>query len=145
MESPAEYRTRVVSEFENSILSGEANVVEWLTDSFDKCDLRGEITGEISISNIGEYPEQTLWMLYSMKKIYENKGWTVRFVSSVSSPGDSTFYTRCKDVTDDDILDNMSDIYFVITENRETSSRPELSKVGTGLDKSRPELSKIEL
>lgn len=116
MESPKEYRERVISEFENSITTGRSEIVKWLTDSLDKCDLRGEIMGEIAISNIGEYPEQTLWMMYSMKKVYERIGWNVRFISSNSNPGDSTFYTRCRDVTDEDILDSTLDIYFSISE-----------------------------
>lgn len=121
MESPKEYRDRVVGEFEKSITSGTSDIVKWLTDSLDKCDLRGEIIGEIAISNIGEYPEQTLWMMYAMKRIYEQRGWRVRFISSNSNPGDSTFYTRCRDVTDDDILDSTLDIYFSISEPSITS------------------------
>jgi len=123
LQTPKEYRDRVVLEFENSIISGKSDIVKSLTDSLDKCDLRGEISGEIPISEIGEYPDQILWRMYSMKKIYEQTGWNVRFISSNSNPGDSTFYKRCRDVTDEDVLDSTLDIYFSISElSNETKS-----------------------
>ena len=121
MESPKQYRMRLFEEFENSITSGNSKIVTLLTNSLDKCDLRGELIGEISSSHIGVFPEQTLWMMYTMKRLYEEKGWKVRFISSNSNPGDPTFYSRCRDAVDSDILEGNTYVYFSISEHVITS------------------------
>ncbi len=117
MFSPFEYRSYVRESFEQSIVSGDSPLVAALSESLSQCDIRGEISGEIPISLIGEYPEQILWRLYSMKNIYENKGWRVRFVSSNYEPDNPSFYSHCIDVTDDDVLSSTLDIYFSISHN----------------------------
>lgn len=119
MESPNEYRHRIIQDFDTSLISGNCNIVKILTESFSKSNLCDGIVGEISFSNIGTNPNQTLWMLSSMRDIYERKGWNVRFIFSNVTPNDHTFYTDCRDVTDlniNNILTNINNLYFSISE-----------------------------